>query len=221
MDSSTVLVTDFVVGARPAERARTYAILGALLGRLNARPATDLRPGGAWHHLCPQGDPRAEIAAMRELLDSSTHLPDGKAADRLRAEIDEADDCSDLPHGFVHPDFVTVNAVAPDEERLTIVDWAGCGRGPRLWSLGFLLWAAGNRDLRLIEWVVSRYARHVQLEPEELARLEGAIWGRPLMITSWSVARGYRPAARALAEFPADRRKAAEIADRARAAFAA
>jgi hypothetical protein len=46
-----------------------YAILGALLGRLNTRPAEGIRIGGAWHHLCPQGGPAEEIAAVRSMLD--------------------------------------------------------------------------------------------------------------------------------------------------------
>ena len=29
----------------------------------------------------------------------------------------------------------------------TIVDWTNAGRGPRIWSLGFVLWAAGARDV--------------------------------------------------------------------------
>ena len=81
----------------------------------------------------------------------------------------------DLPHAFVHPDFVPANAIPTPDERLVIVDWAGAGRGPRLWSLGFLLWASGARSMRLVDVVVSRYRRHVVLEPEELTRLAWAI----------------------------------------------
>jgi Ser/Thr protein kinase RdoA (MazF antagonist) len=220
MDGSRVLVTGFVTGGRPAERARTYAILGALLGRLHARPATELRPGGAWHHLCPQGQPCDEVAELLARIDAFSS-PEQAAVAAVRAAVSTVDDCADLPHSFVHPDFVTVNAIATADDRLVIVDWAGSGRGPRLWSLGFLLWAAGHRDLRMVDWVVSRYRRHTQLEPAELERLDGAIFGRPLMIVGWTMTQGMRRPSTVRAGLAADRAKAAEIADRARAAFAA
>jgi hypothetical protein len=60
-----------------------------------------------------------------------------------------------------------------------IRDWAGSRRGPQPWSLGFLLWAAGARDLALAEALLSRYREHVQLTPDELDRLPGAIRARP------------------------------------------
>jgi hypothetical protein len=222
VEDHTVLVTEFVDGDRPPQRARTYAILGALLGRLHARPATNVRPGGAWHHLCPQGSPADEIAAALAMLDSAqarAKAGEHAAYDAIRAHVADLDDAADLPHGFVHPDFVPANAIATGES-LTIVDWAGSGRGPRLWSLGFLLWAAGH-DLRLVDWVVSRYRRHITPERAELSRLDGAVAARPLLISTWKVCHGYQSAARLKAELPADRRRAAEIADRARAAFAA
>jgi Ser/Thr protein kinase RdoA (MazF antagonist) len=43
LDSQPVLVTEFVTGERPRGNGRTYAILGALLGRLHARPGESLR----------------------------------------------------------------------------------------------------------------------------------------------------------------------------------
>ena len=91
--------------------------------------------------------------------------------------VERSDDCSDLPHAFVHPDFVLANAIPTAEERLVIVDWAGAGRGPRVWAIGFLLWAAGSMHPRLLDLVSSRYRRHVTLEEAELARLDGAIRG--------------------------------------------
>jgi Ser/Thr protein kinase RdoA (MazF antagonist) len=100
--------------------------------------------------------------------------------DRLREAVERADGCDDLPHVLVHPDFVLDNAIPTPDERLVIVDWTGAGRGPRLWSLAFLLWATGARHPRLVEVAASRYRNWIPLEPEELARLEGAIRGRPL-----------------------------------------
>ena len=59
-------------------------------------------------------------------------------------------------------------------------------------------WAAGARNLRLVNVVVSRYRRSVELEPAELDRLEGAIRGRPVMLETWSVCAGRRKIAAAL-----------------------
>jgi Ser/Thr protein kinase RdoA (MazF antagonist) len=210
MDGQPVMVTSYVAGERAPGRARTYAILGALLGRLHARPATNIRPGGAWHHLCPQGTPRDEIGAVLALLPDS----------RLRSTVEQLDDCADLPHAFVHPDFVPANAIATADDSLVIVDWAGSGRGPRLWSLGFLLWAAGAADLRLVDWAASRYARHVCLEPAELDRLPAAIGARGLTISCWLVSHRHRKPEQVLAELPKDRELAEAIAARAIQAMA-
>jgi aminoglycoside phosphotransferase (APT) family kinase protein len=169
-----------------------------------------LPPGGAWHHLA-SGTPTEEIAAALALLDDH----------RLAAEVLELDDCADLPHSFVHPDFVPANAIGTDDDKLVIVDWTGSGRGPRLWSLGFLLWAAGRRSPKLVDVVVSRYRRHCSLTEQELARLAGAIKGRPLLIDCWSVAHGRKTAEEVAASLPLLDRHAERIAGLAIAAFRA
>ena len=141
-----VLVTDFLEDHEPLRPGRSAAILGAMLGRLHTHPATNLRSGGAWHHLTFEGGPREEIAAAAELLDDhlgEVGVRELSLFDRLRDEVAKIDDCHDLPHAFVHTDFVPANAIPTADEKLAIVDWTGAGRGPRLWSLGFLLWAAG------------------------------------------------------------------------------
>lgn len=185
-----VLVTEFVPGER-SRGARTYAVLGALLGRLHARPGEGLRPGGAWHLVAPGGGTTSdEIDGALALLTELQHEP-------LRARLAEADDCSDLPHAFVHPDFVPANAITTPDDATVVIDWTGAGRGPRLSSLGFLLWVAGATDLRLIDTVLTRYARHVRLEPEELARLADAVALRPLVLDAWAVAAGRKSLAAA------------------------
>jgi len=219
-----VLVTDFLPDHGPMRPGRAAAILGALLGRLHAHPVTNVRPGGAWHHLSFAGGPREEIAAAAELLDE--HLPQVGVRelalfDRLRDEVADVDDCHDLPHAFVHPDFVLANAISTADDKLAIVDWTGAGRGPRLWSIGFLLWAAGALDLRLIDLVVSRYRRAVELEPAELDRLAGAIRGRPIMLETWSVCAGRRELAAAVDRVDRATELAESIAAVARRAFAA
>ena len=94
-----VLVTTFVPGTR-AVGGRAFAYLGALLGRLHAHPAEGLRPGGGWHHLVTRGGPGEEIQAALELLGEVGGEPE------LVNAVAELDDCADLPHAFVHPDFV-------------------------------------------------------------------------------------------------------------------
>jgi Ser/Thr protein kinase RdoA (MazF antagonist) len=218
-----VLVTGFLEGHGPLRPGRAAAILGALLGRLHTHPGTGLRRGGAWHHLAFAGGPRDEIAAASELLED--HLPHVGVRqlglfDRLRDEVARTDDCDDLPHAFVHPDFVLANAISTADDKLAIVDWTGAGRGPRLWSLGFLLWAAGARSLRLVDLVVSRYRRSIDLEPAELDRLDGAIRGRPVMLETWSLCAGRRELATAVEQVERAGALAREIAVAARRAFA-
>ena len=219
-----VLVTEFVAPAAPLKPGRAAALLGAMLGALHSRPGSRFRPGGAWHHLSFTGGPREEIAAAGELLDVAVgRLPARQLArfDRLREAVERADDCDDLPHALVHPDFVPANAIPTPDERLVIVDWTGAGRGPRLWSLGFLLWAAGARHPRLVEAAVSRYRNRIALEPEELSRLEGAIGGRPLMLDCWSFCHGHRSLAETVERIDENRERANKIAAQARRAFAA
>jgi Ser/Thr protein kinase RdoA (MazF antagonist) len=217
-----VLVTGFLEDHGPLRPGRPAAILGALLGRLHTHPATQVRPGGAWHHLSFTGGPREEIAAATELLkDFFPRVGVRRLAlfDRFRDEVARTDDCHDLPHAFVHPDFVPANAISTADGKLAIVDWTGAGRGPRLWSIGFLLWAAGARDMRLVDVVVSRYRRAVELEPAELERLEGAIRGRPVMLETWSVCAGRRELAAALDRIARAGELAESIAVHARRAF--
>ncbi|HYB27209.1 MAG TPA: phosphotransferase [Solirubrobacteraceae bacterium] len=219
----SVLVTTFLEDHGPLRPGRPAGILGALLGRLHAHPVPDIREGGAWHHLSSAGGPREEIAAAAQLLDD--HLPrvgvrELALLDRLRDEVARTDDCHDLPHAFVHPDFAPANAISTADGKLAIVDWTGAGRGPRLWSIGFLLWAAGARDLRLVDLVVSRYRRSAELEPAELDRLAGAIRGRPVMLEIWSVCAGRRELAVAVDRVERAGELAKSIAVCAQRAFA-
>lgn len=217
-----MLVTGFVEPGPPLRPGRGAAILGELLGRLHASPGTGFRPGGAWHHLSLVGGPREEVAAARALLEEAlprVGVRELSLYERLRDEVDGVDDCRDLPHAFVHPDFVPANAIPTPDERLVIVDWTGSGRGPRLWSLGFLLWAAGARSMRLVDVAASRYRQHITLEPEELARLAGAIHARPLMLECWAFCAGRRKLADAVKRTSAAAGLADTIAIQARQAL--
>ncbi len=218
-----VLVSEFIESAPPLRPGRSAAILGALLGRLHTHAGDGLRAGGAWHHLSFVGGPREEIAAARELLEdaqSRVGLRDLALYHRLCDAVERTDDCHDLSHSFVHPDFVLANAIPTAEDRLVIVDWAGSGRGPRLWSIGFLLWSAGARSPKLVELVASRYRRHIALEDDELERLAGAIRARPLMLECWSFCVGRRALADAVVVADNASELAERIASQARRVFA-
>jgi hypothetical protein len=88
-----------------------------------------------------------------------------------------------------------------------------------VWSLGFVLWAAGARDLRLVDAFVSRYRRHVSLDNAELGVLPVAIAARPLTMAIWSLAVGRGQVGQAGSDHHAVARQAQEIASRARQAF--
>ena len=83
-----------------------------------------------------------------------------------------------------------VNAITTADDGRVIVDWTGAGRGPRLWSLALLLWVGGMLDVRLVDIAVTRYARHVDLEASELARLPAVMPARPLTMDAWSFCHG-------------------------------
>jgi Ser/Thr protein kinase RdoA (MazF antagonist) len=192
LDGQGVLVTEFAESAPALRPGKVFAILGGLLGALATNPATELRAGGAWHTLT-DGDPAAELRAARGMLDEARPRvpPDQRMLyDILRGELASLSDFSTLPTAFIHPDFVPQNALPTTDERLVIIDWAGAGRGPRVWSLGFLLYAAGARSPRLVELVISHYRKRVELEPDELALLEDAICGRPIVLAAWSFCAG-------------------------------
>lgn len=199
-----VLVTGFVDGAPPERGGRIFAVLGALLGGLHARPGDRVRAGGGWHHLTSQGGPKQEIDAARELLEArAAQLTAAERVwvDRLLDELDAVPDCAELPHAFVHPDMVPVNAIVTRDGATTIIDWAGSGRGPRLWSLAFLLYATGGHQ-KLIELVMARYSTRIQLAPEELDALSSVLRARPLLLDCWAVGHGQKTpacAGRALA----------------------
>jgi Ser/Thr protein kinase RdoA (MazF antagonist) len=229
LDGRAVLVTEWA-GPVP-RRERREAIrgagglgrLGALLGRLHALPpgvGAVARPGGAWHHLA-DGLPAAEAAAASELLASIAHLvPDAErdAYQALQAQVGALDTGDGLPEALTHPDFVLANVVATPGG-MVLVDWAGAGRGPRAWSLAFLLYAEGAKDLRRVDVVLAGYRRHVTLEEEELGRLAAIAQARPLVLSVWSVCTGRATPTEALAHADEAKTLAESIATRARAAL--
>ena len=177
------------------------------------------RPGGAWHHLA-DGRPTAELAAAAGQLAAARELVADGEEDAYRLlcdEVDRLDGGAGLPEAFTHPDFVMANVVA-SPDGIVVVDWAGAGRAPRLWSLAFLLYAEGAKDLRRVDRVVAGYRQHVRPEPEELDRLTTVMRARPLVFVTWAVCTGRSTAADAVAGLAELHSLTEAIADRARAA---
>lgn len=100
-----------------------------------------------------------------------------------------------------------------------IIDWAGAGVAPRLWTIAFLLWSAGLSGPRPVEAAVDGYRRQVMLDPAELDRLEPAVAARPLIFDAWTFATGRRPLAEVMVKRADVDAKARQIARWARAAF--
>jgi Ser/Thr protein kinase RdoA (MazF antagonist) len=209
-----VLVTEFVEGPHP-DASGTFGMLGELLGRLNTLQCDSgavAREGGAWHHLSLAGGPRQEIADASSLLaDAEPRVPAEHRAlyEELRDALERADDLHDLPQALIHPDFVPVNAIASPDDRVTVVDWTGAGRGPRIWSLAFLLWAARGPKRRRA--VIGGYRSQISLEPNELARLPAAISVRPLIFGCWAFCTGRQALPEVIESLSATRRLAAAI----------
>jgi Ser/Thr protein kinase RdoA (MazF antagonist) len=196
LDGQGVLVTECAPGRALAAKAPAFEFLGRLLGQLHAMPADAMpangRAGGAWHHLLPDGSPADELAAARALLHDARHrVPAGGAAryDDLAAALATADACADLPHALVHPDCVPGNAISQPDGGVTLIDWAGAGQGPRIVSLGCLLWAAaGNRAN--VAAALGGYRESISLGPAEASRLGAAMRLRPLILACWTFATG-------------------------------
>jgi methyltransferase (TIGR00027 family) len=220
-----VLVTERVAGRAAAGARASLELLGDLLGRLHALvPPTAARPGGGWHHLILQGAPLDELLAARLLLDEAKpRVPRSQLTlyERLHDGLARADDCEGLPEALIHPDFVPANVIRSSRGEPVLVDWTGAGRGPRVWSLAFLLWAAGAQNLRGVGAVASAYRRHVELEHAELERLGAAIASRPLVFAAWAFSTGREQLADVVERLPTITGRAETIAGRARPALEA
>lgn len=188
LDGRAVMVTEFVPGERWPDTADAFLEFGTLLGRVHTLPADGgpaARPAGSLHLLPDyEGSPGQDLAAADAMLadlDGRVPAEHRETHERLRALLPSADDGSGLPEAFVHPDPALVNAIAgPDG--LVLVDWTGAGRGPRLASLAVLLQSAGPRHAAE---VLRGYARSQRLTAEEIDRIEGVLWIRPLWLATW------------------------------------
>jgi len=236
LDGQGVLVTEYVDDV-PRQQRRDeirrlggFWTLGVMLGELHTLPGSDgapgapgaiARPGGAWHHLA-EGLPRDEIAAAARILDEAEErIPAGeqKAYAALRAEVAGLDGGDGLPHALTHPDFVLANVIPSPSRGMVMVDWTGSGQGPRLWSLAFLLYAAGGRGINRVDSAITGYLTQVRPEPEELARLAGLIRVRPAMFGVWAVGQGRKSVAEAWRGVTETRALTDAVAARALTAF--
>jgi len=109
----------------------------------------------------------------------------------LRDKAEHADDAEGLPEAFTHGNYHAWAAVGRPGN-LSIVGWAGSGRGPRLPALAWLLTTAGEGDSEGIDAVARGYREHIQLTDEELDRLPGVLAMRPL----WLACLDYRQSVR-------------------------
>jgi Ser/Thr protein kinase RdoA (MazF antagonist) len=146
-------------------------------------------------------------------------IPDAERAafDALRAEVAALDAAEGLPEGLIHPDFVLANVVATPGG-MVLIDWAGAGRGPRLWSLAFLLYAEAAKEPRRAGAVLLGYREHVRLEAEELDRLGAVARTRPLILRAWSVGTGRTTPTEAMTAAAQTKALTEMIATRVRAA---
>lgn len=199
-----LLLTEYVEPVPRGRRRETIKAagglirLGAMLGELHRLPGGPEQPGGAWHHAAG-GSPARELDAARRWAPT---LP-----------WDRVSDGAGLPEAFTHPDFVLANVVATSEPGMVIVDWTGAGRGPRAWSLAFLLWAEGIRDVRRARLVVAGYRTRIRLEPDEIRALPALMQARPMVLAAWAIAHRHRAEADVRAEAVSIRAGAERIAE--------
>jgi methyltransferase (TIGR00027 family) len=220
-----VLVTEFIHGDRPKLCSETFHRLGDLLGRLHTLPLDNgviSWRGGAWHHLA-NGGAQEEIAAALALIlagKPSIQIDEYAAYAELRGELERADSFKDLPEALVHPDFVPINVIELPDHSLVPIDWAGSGQGPRIFSLAWLLFAAGCNGTEMIEAVIAGYRPHILMENEELSHLSNSIFTRQLTIACWEVRNRGRTLSDIAREVPTMRNLAEKFARLATAAFA-
>jgi Ser/Thr protein kinase RdoA (MazF antagonist) len=188
LDGRAVLVTEFVDGRRWSSTPAARRKLGDMLGRVHAlvpEPGPTDRPSGSLHHLPDyEGYPSQDLAAAAALLaDLEGRVPPEheKTYDALLELLPKGDGCQGLPESFVHPDPANSN-VFSTPAGLVLVDWTGAGRGPRLASLAVLLMSVEPEH---VPDVLAGYGAHVKLSPEEVDRVEGALWIRPLWLACW------------------------------------
>ncbi|MEV6281973.1 phosphotransferase [Kribbella sp. NPDC051770] len=190
-DGKGIILTDFVPGGRPsADSPAVWHELADLLGRLHTLPAADgavARPGGAEEHDggFHVGRPTQDLAAAMSFLVSVEDSVTAGAREKfewLRDQVESADAAEALPEALTHSNYHPWAAVG-DVGNLSIVGWAGSGRGPRLPALAWLLRTAAEQNAaENVPAVMRGYSQHVRLTDEELHRLPAILNLRPLWL---------------------------------------
>lgn len=197
-----LLVTEYVEPTPPPRPGFVLAWCAGLLGRLATRSGADLPPGGGWHRL--GATPSDEIDAAVRLGGQA-----GSSVAELVDTLAEADDGTGLPEALIHADLTPSNAIPRGDQPPVIIDWIGAGRGPRVWPLAVLLFAAGPRAAPR---TLHRYTRATALSEEERHRLPGIMLARPLALDLWSVAHERMTPQQAITRCRAHKARAAAIA---------
>jgi len=187
-----ILVTNYITGQSVDTNEHTLKTFGELIGRLSILPDEEgvtAREAGALHHYSQGGGgPQSDLdAAASWLAAIEEDVPTQSRAllASLREQIANADTCQNLPEAFIHPDPVLKNLLATESNDLTLIDWTGAGRGPRIASLALLIWAGGlhqgSWSPSRVDAIVAGLRSHIRLEESELDRLAAVMQIRPLV----------------------------------------
>lgn len=189
-DGSGLIVTEVIAGGRPAATPEVHRQLGTLLGRLHTLPeggAAVQRDGGSEEKTdsgLHVGRPKEDLAAaMSFLVSVEDSVPEvgREGFERLRDYVENADDAEGLPEALTHGNFHAWAAVGTPGN-LSIVGWAGSGRGPRLPALAWLLTTAAEGGPESYAAALAGYTEHVELTDQELGRLPGVLSIKPLWL---------------------------------------
>ena len=196
LDGASVLVTGFVAGEPLPDGSEKIGMMGDLLGRLHSLVPDDTitRPGGAGGDDPRRaGSPRQDLLAALSFLDavSTKVLPAHRERfEQLREQVRTADDGHGLPDALLHgnllhnPDHALLTAQGP-----VAINWKSSGRGPRLADIAYLMWGAAWGGPGAVNAAADAYRSHIELNDDELERLEAVMLIRPLYLTCFDYRR--------------------------------
>jgi Ser/Thr protein kinase RdoA (MazF antagonist) len=191
-----VIVTKFIKGKPAVADESTFFKAGEMLGQLNNLPADSrviAREADSLHHYSKlEGLPRNDLNAATSWLNTiadRTPLQSQGLREKLLERLGLADDLRDLTRALIHPDPVLKNFIEKPSHELTLIDWTGAGKGPRLLALAILIWnsalAQGTAKGQRVNAAIAGYRSKVKIEDDEFARLYSAMSLRPLIFACW------------------------------------